>query len=150
MLTIVKKFSFEASHSLQYYEGKCANMHGHSYFGEVGFEVIKLNEAGIAVDFGDLKKLINEVIIDKYCHKNLNDVFGVNSTVEVMTLAILQRIKYYLRDCSFFDNVRVRYVLLHETADSHAIAFATDTMKEEIEFLTNNVKQRKENHNESK
>lgn len=62
MYTLTKKFRFEAAHRLaKGYEGKCANIHGHSWNGEITVTAIKLDKYGFGIDFGRLKKFTKEI-----------------------------------------------------------------------------------------
>ena len=88
MVTVTKIFMFEASHHLPHYVGACHNLHGHSYKLEVtvGGEVNRdpsNPKCGMIIDFKDLKKIVNEVAVDKYDHSYLNDFFE-NPTAEIM------------------------------------------------------------------
>ncbi|MDT9722283.1 6-carboxytetrahydropterin synthase QueD [Paenibacillus sp. ClWae2A] len=72
-INVCKIFQFDAAHQLIGHNGKCANVHGHTYKLEVvirgttyGSEDVS-NE-GFVMDFSDLKKIVNEVIIDKFDH----------------------------------------------------------------------------------
>lgn len=92
MVTVTKIFMFEASHKLPHYEGACHNLHGHSYKLEVtvGGEVETNTDnpkCGMVIDFKDLKKIVNEVAVDKYDHSYLNDFFE-NPTAEIMVKQI--------------------------------------------------------------
>ena len=85
MITVTKRFSFEACHHLPYYKGACHNIHGHSYKLDVtvGGEVIedKNNEkCGMIIDFKDLKEIVNRVV-NHLDHSNLNEYFE-NPTAE--------------------------------------------------------------------
>lgn len=86
MITVTKIFTFDAAHHLPFHKGKCKNLHGHTYKLEVtvGGE---LDENGLVIDFGDLKKIVSENIIEKYDHKNLNDFFK-HPTAEIMVGSI--------------------------------------------------------------
>lgn len=53
---------FDAAHQLKGYKGKCENIHGHNWKVEVEVISEKLNEIGIALDFKELKKIVDEVI----------------------------------------------------------------------------------------
>ena len=64
MITVTKRFKFEAAHFLPYYDGACANMHGHSYHLDVtviGDLCTDTNnpKCGMIIDFKDLKALVN-------------------------------------------------------------------------------------------
>lgn len=67
-LFLTKKFTFEMAHALDGYNGKCANLHGHSYHLEVTVEGTKLNADGMAMDFGDIKHTVLQTIINRFDH----------------------------------------------------------------------------------
>jgi 6-pyruvoyltetrahydropterin/6-carboxytetrahydropterin synthase len=72
-IRITKQFSFETGHALYGYDGKCKNVHGHSY--KLSVTVIgkpisdNLNvKFGMVIDFTDLKKIVKEEIVDQFDH----------------------------------------------------------------------------------
>lgn len=72
-IRITKIFSFETGHALYGYDGKCRNVHGHSY--KLSVTVIGKPIAdrenvkyGMVIDFGDLKKIVKEEIVDVFDH----------------------------------------------------------------------------------
>lgn len=70
---ITKEFSFECAHSLYGYDGRCSQIHGHSYrlFVTIKGEALSESESpkdGMLADFRDLKNLVNTLVIDKYDH----------------------------------------------------------------------------------
>lgn len=67
-IIITKIFSFEAAHALLDYDGPCRNIHGHSYKLWVSVSGEIDPKSGMILDFGDLKSIVNEVIISKYDH----------------------------------------------------------------------------------
>lgn len=93
-ITVGKIFTFDSAHHLDNYNGKCANIHGHTYELEVAISGYP-SGSGIVMDFGILKSTVNSEIIDKLDHKNLNEVFDgehgfgqFNPTAEMMVLEI--------------------------------------------------------------
>ena len=74
---------FAAAHFLRDYHGKCENLHGHNYDVYAHVKGENLDEGGMLLDFGELKKALREVCA-KLDHKNLNDfeVFGQNPSAE--------------------------------------------------------------------
>ena len=70
-IRITKEFTFETGHALFGYDGKCRNVHGHSYnlavtvIGEpiTDTQNVKL---GMVLDFGDLKSIVREEIVDPF------------------------------------------------------------------------------------
>lgn len=66
--------TFSAAHRLRGYRGKCEQMHGHNWKVQVHVVAERLNEIDIAMDFPDLKGLLNEVI-EPLEHSFLNNIF---------------------------------------------------------------------------
>ncbi|MDR3188436.1 MAG: 6-carboxytetrahydropterin synthase [Prevotellaceae bacterium] len=70
---ITKEFSFEMAHQLEGYDGQCRNIHGHSYrlfvtvCGTPTDDPVS-PKCGMVMDFTDLKRIVNEHIIDKLEH----------------------------------------------------------------------------------
>lgn len=81
---------FDAAHSLPGYQGKCANLHGHTYQVEIVVEG-DVGEDGFVMDFYKLKKII-AVALDDLDHSYLNDVLP-NPTAETIAHWISDRLK---------------------------------------------------------
>lgn len=65
MIHLEKKFRFEAAHRLSKdYPNKCKHIHGHSWNGKIVVEYAwnKLDKYDMAVDYADLKAIINPAI----------------------------------------------------------------------------------------
>jgi 6-pyruvoyltetrahydropterin/6-carboxytetrahydropterin synthase len=80
-IRVTKEFTFETGHALFGYDGKCRNVHGHSYNLAVTVIGQPLTEEGHAklgmvLDFGDLKEIVKEEIIDPFDHAT---VFNKNT-----------------------------------------------------------------------
>ena len=72
-IRLTRLFTFEAAHALQGYDGPCRNIHGHSYKLQVtiiGLPIINEEHPknGMVLDFGDLKQLVQETVIDTVDH----------------------------------------------------------------------------------
>lgn len=72
-IRITKQFSFETGHALYGYDGKCKNVHGHSYklsVTVIGNPISDKNNVkfGMVIDFSDLKKIVKEEIVDLFDH----------------------------------------------------------------------------------
>jgi len=72
-IRITKQFSFETGHALYGYDGKCRNVHGHSYklfVTVIGTPITDKNNVkyGMVIDFSDLKKIVKEEIVEKFDH----------------------------------------------------------------------------------
>ena len=61
-IRITKQFNFETGHALYGYDGKCKNVHGHSYNIEITVGSNVLDDLGMVVDFGVLKKICEDWI----------------------------------------------------------------------------------------
>ena len=78
--------------------GKCnlPNWHGHNYIVEVTVSGTPDPDTGYVIDLGDLKKIINERIVDVCDHRNLNlDVpflTGILPSTENLAIAFWGRI----------------------------------------------------------
>ncbi len=80
-IRITKQFSFETGHALYGYDGKCKNVHGHSYklsVTVIGTPISDTNNVkfGMVIDFSDLKKIVREEIVDVFDHAT---VFNQNT-----------------------------------------------------------------------
>lgn len=64
---------FAAAHQLKMVAKKCENLHGHNWKIEVCVAGETLNNAGVLMDFGKMKKYVSE-IIKKLDHKFLNEL----------------------------------------------------------------------------
>ena len=145
-IRITKMFSFEAGHALHGYDGKCKNLHGHSYHLEVtviGTPISDTNNVkhGMVIDFGDLKKIVKEDIVDVFDHsmvfnKNTphvemaNDLKGLGHhvllvdyqpTTEMMIIDFAEKIKKRLPE-----TIQLHSLKLQETATSYAQWYASD------------------------
>jgi 6-pyruvoyltetrahydropterin/6-carboxytetrahydropterin synthase len=145
IIRITKEFKFEMAHALKDYDGLCRNIHGHSYELKVtiaGRPITdeKSPKLGMVMDFGDLKKIVREQIVDRYDHalvlynkmpaslieelkKNFERIIikDYNPTSELMIHDFAQLIKEKLPE-----NLKLKYVLLRETVTSYAEWFAED------------------------
>ena len=80
-IRITKQFSFETGHALYGYDGKCKNVHGHSYklsVTVIGKPISDNSNVkfGMVIDFSDLKKIVKEEIVDQFDHAT---VFNQNT-----------------------------------------------------------------------
>ena len=145
-IRITKQFSFETGHALYGYDGKCKNVHGHSYRLEVTVIGIPINDKtnvkfGMVIDFGDLKKIVKEEIVNVFDHAT---VFNKNTphvelareleirghnvllvdyqpTSEMMVIDFASKIKKRLPR-----NIKLFSLKLQETATSFAEWYAKD------------------------
>lgn len=145
-IRITKEFSFEMAHTLMGYDGLCSEIHGHSY--RLFVTVSGQPESdpanpkfGMVMDFGQLKKLVREKIVDVYDHSFLvldtaesaeliaslkcrfSKIMAVafQPTCENMVISFARIISAGLPK-----GVKLHSVRLHETATSFAEWFAED------------------------
>ena len=145
-IRITKQFSFETGHALYGYDGKCRNVHGHSYklsVTVIGVPIDDQNNVkfGMVIDFSDLKRIVKEEIVDVFDHAT---VFNKNTphvelahelqnrghnvllvdyqpTSEMMVIDFAEKIKQRLPG-----NIQLHSLKLQETATSYAQWFASD------------------------
>ena len=146
MIRITKIFTFETAHVLYNYDGKCKNMHGHSYKLFVTVKGTPINDInnvknGMVVDFGDIKKIVKEDIVDVWDHavflnaltphKELGEDLAQKGhnviecnyqpTCENMLYEIASKIKNRLSG-----DIQLAYLKLHETENSYGEWFAEE------------------------
>lgn len=145
-IRITKHFDFESAHALYGYDGKCKNIHGHSYHLYVTvigtpIEDKSHTKNGMVMDFGDLKSIVKKEIVTKFDHavvlnsnsphKELANTISDHShkvvlvpyqpTSENMLIDFAERIQVQLPQ-----NVLLHSLKLYETANSYAEWFASD------------------------
>ncbi len=85
--------SFSAAHRLCGYQGACSNLHGHNWKVRVGLSADRLDEIGMAVDFGRIKQILGQ-ILEGLDHAYLNELpalAGINPTSENLARFIFER-----------------------------------------------------------
>ncbi len=145
-IRITKQFSFETGHALYGYDGKCRNVHGHSYklsVTVIGTPITDTSHVklGMVIDFGDLKKIVKEDIEDVFDHATVfnkntphielakeleergHDVILVDyqPTSENMVIDFAEKIKSKLPE-----NIKLHSLKLQETETSYAEWYASD------------------------
>ena len=145
-IRITKKFSFETGHALYGYDGKCRNVHGHSYKLSVTVIGKPISDAshvkyGMVIDFTDLKKIVKEEIVSVFDHatvfnkntphvelaKELEDrghnvlLVDYQPTSEMMVIDFAEKIKLRLPK-----NIILHSLKLQETDSSFAEWYSSD------------------------
>tara|TARA_B100000886_G_C20269972_1_gene426630 strand:+ start:80 stop:535 length:456 start_codon:yes stop_codon:yes gene_type:complete len=139
IIRITKEFKFEASHALSGHEGLCKNVHGHSYklsVTVIGKPIQDRNNPkyGMVMDFSDLKKIINNIIVEPFDHATVLNMYSnkelvsfmeyqghkivkvdYQPTSEMMILDFAERIKSNLPN-----EVKLRHLILRETGTCFA------------------------------
>ncbi len=117
-ISITKEFEFHAAHHLPDHPGKCKDVHGHSYRLQIqisGPIKDKGPETGMVMDFGTLKAVVNEHVVEKLDHKDLNLIWR-NPTAENMVGDIAGWLEVILKTLE----VKLEFVRLWETNTSYA------------------------------
>jgi len=147
-IRITKQFSFETGHALYGYDGKCKNVHGHSYklfVTVIGRPIEDKNNVkyGMVIDFTDLKKIVKEEVVDVFDHatvfnKNTPHIELANElkerghhvilvdyqpTSEKMVIDFMRKIKSRLPE-----NIELFSLRLQETDSSYAEWYASDNL----------------------
>jgi len=122
---VSKEFTFDASHHLHNYEGKCKNLHGHTYkviFGISGY----VDDRGLMIDFGDIKEIWKSEIEIYLDHRYLNETLPpMNTTAENIVVWIYEKMQEALKteeNLKKYKGARVEFVKLYETPTSYAEA----------------------------
>ncbi|GAK41151.1 6-carboxytetrahydropterin synthase QueD [Paenibacillus urinalis] len=120
---VSKEFTFDAAHHLHCYEGKCKNLHGHTYKVVFGISGIP-GETGITVDFGDVKEIWKTQIEGYLDHQYLNETLpAMNTTAENMVVWIYEQMEAALQSEPYKTQIeggRTEFVRLFETPTSYA------------------------------
>lgn len=110
---------FAAAHQLKMVAKKCESLHGHNWKIEVCLEGETLNDAGVLMDFGEIKKHVSE-IMERLDHKFLNDLDffhdGNPPSSENIALYIANELQKKIKDSS----VKVSSVTAWESEDACA------------------------------
>lgn len=146
-IRISKEFKIEMAHALYGYDGLCRHVHGHSYLLTVTLIGEPIQDSispkhGMVMDFSDLKKIVNEEVVDKFDHalvvnrntphKQLAEIellaertilADYQPSCENLLLDFIQKISVKLPG-----NVALHSAKLHETQTSYAEWFASDNL----------------------
>ena len=93
MFKIAKEFQFDACHMLDGHNGKCHNLHGHTYrlLVEISNELITNgSSADMVMDYADIKSVVKQQIIDQLDHAYL---YNQNNTNERQIAELLQQMQ---------------------------------------------------------
>jgi 6-pyruvoyltetrahydropterin/6-carboxytetrahydropterin synthase len=116
MYEVTVEDTFAAGHFLRNYKGKCEKPHGHNYKLRVTLAGDELDQAGLLLDFKDLKEVMKHAI-DRLDHQMINEVepFTVlNPSAENMAKYFYDETNARLRNVTN-GRVRVKDVTVFET-----------------------------------
>lgn len=128
IVEVTKEFTFDSCHQLLQYKGACERLHGHTYKLQVTVQG-KVDHRGIVVDFKDVKKKVNELIVDRLDHYNLNDKMTFNTTAENMVVYFYDLLEIYFNELSEQEGryITLREIKLWETPTSFATYRGVET-----------------------
>jgi 6-pyruvoyltetrahydropterin/6-carboxytetrahydropterin synthase len=110
---------FAAAHQLKMVAKKCENLHGHNWKVEVCVAGEKINEAGVLVDFGELKQKVSE-IMTRLDHNFLNELEYFNDSNPPSSENIAQYIANSLQTMIKNPEIRVTSVTAWESENACA------------------------------
>lgn len=122
-------FRFEAAHLLPEHQGACRFLHGHSYKMSVTVSQVHNDTVfGMVVDFGFLKKLVKEFIVDKVDHTDLRESMKLfenwnhqnPTTAELMAICFFETLQGILNE-RYNYTLQVEEITLNETEHNKAI-----------------------------
>jgi len=73
MYEVTVEETFAAGHYLRNYKGKCEHPHGHNYRVRLTLAGRELDQAGLLLDFKDMKRVVKDVI-EYFDHRMINDL----------------------------------------------------------------------------
>jgi 6-pyruvoyltetrahydropterin/6-carboxytetrahydropterin synthase len=122
---VSREFTFDAAHHLHDYNGKCKNLHGHTYkviFGISGYT----DDRGIMIDFADIKEIWKSQIEIYLDHRYLNETLPpMNTTAENIVVWIYEKMSDSLINEERTKDPlgrRLEFVRLYETPTSYSEA----------------------------
>ena len=119
---VSKEFTFDAAHHLHDYEGKCKNLHGHTYRVILGISGCN-DERGLMIEFSDVKDMWKQHVDVHLDHRYLNETLPpMNTTAENMVVWMYEQMAEALQEVPAERGVRMEFVRLYETPTSYAEA----------------------------
>lgn len=124
MFEVFVKTQFSAAHRLVNYDGNCARWHGHNWEVTVTLGTEQLDELGLAVDFREVKRVLNQVL-ESLDHSDLNQnpaFSGINPSCEVIARHLYQALRAHFPGPPARP-VRVMRVQVCETPNAGAVYY---------------------------
>ncbi len=128
--------SFDSSHFLHGYNGKCANIHGHHWIVEVMISGGDLQESGekrgMLIDFGDLKKAVRS-LADDFDHALIYEKDSLKPTtvqalesenfrlIEVPFRPTAENFARHFYEILSAQGLEIKSVTVYETPDNCAV-----------------------------
>lgn len=112
-ISLTKIFTFDSAHKLYDYDGPCSRIHGHTYKLEVTVSGSLVPD--MVIDFYDVKKIVEEIVLTKIDHQYLNEIVPFNPSVENMVVWIAD-----LLQPAFENPVQLQKIRLWESQSAYA------------------------------
>lgn len=90
-LLVTRDFTFDAAHNLPRYNGKCERLHGHTFRLQVTVKAPLDTWSGMAFDFHDLKKTVQERAVRVLDHAYVNEIVP-NPSAEFIAIWVWNRL----------------------------------------------------------
>ena len=141
-IRVTKIFEFEAAHSLDCHDGKCKNIHGHSYklhVAVIGEPIRAKGDAkdGMVIDFSDIKEIVKSQVVKPFDHALILEkdspylspelkqrqkliLYDLQPTAENMLIDMVARIRSKMPK-----DVALHHIKLYETSSSFAEWYAS-------------------------
>lgn len=146
LIRVTKRFHFEAAHALYGHDGKCRNIHGHSYVLDVTaigkpMESADHPKDGMVADFSDLSGIVRQEVIALFDHHTILNANSPHKQLGMELMAHDSRVRLvpYQPSCENMileiaqkladklpEGVRLHALRLYETPTSWAEWFASD------------------------
>ncbi|MBM4174878.1 MAG: 6-carboxytetrahydropterin synthase [Ignavibacteria bacterium] len=131
-MKVAKEYKWEMGHRLHFHDGRCKNLHGHSYKAIFEFEG-GLNENGMVIDFYEIDKIVNPIVDELdhafLCHEEDIELLEVLTKLKSKTVIVkfpttAENISKYLCDRAANSrlpkNLNFLSVKVFETTDSYS------------------------------
>ncbi|HPN39197.1 MAG TPA: 6-carboxytetrahydropterin synthase [Melioribacteraceae bacterium] len=131
-MKVSKEYKWEMGHKLMFHEGKCNNLHGHSYKARIELSG-NLDKNGMVLDFFIIDSMMNKILdvldhsflvykgdtnllnlLNQLNFKHL--VFDTECTSENIVLYLLKQVK----DFGLPKNIKSVKIAVYETEDAYA------------------------------
>lgn len=112
--TVVKELVFDCAHFITDHPGKCSNLHGGRYAMNVKIKDRIDPATGFVIDYGYLKTIVKQRVVDRLDHQNLNYInasLAWRSSTELLCVFIWEQLVDYLPGLAEIE--------IHETAHSY-------------------------------
>lgn len=136
MLRVTYGGHFEAAHMLSYYDGKCSNLHGHSYRFNVTLSAAETDDTTrMLLDYNEIKRVVDEVVDNAFDHALLisHVSFREDAEEDLLQWAMKHSKKYFIMPYGKTTSEDMVSVIHERLASSELGVFAIDVQLWETE-----------------